>query len=196
VGGGVGIAPCYPQAKELKEAGNRVITIMGARNRDLHFWIDKFTEISDELIVTTDDGSMGMKGLVIEPLREILKSREISLVIAIGPLIMMKSVVELTEGNTDYPKVETMVSLNTIMIDGTGMCGGCRFLTKEGEIYFACVDGPDVDGHIVNFENLLERGKRYKNQEKKALKNYEHECRSLKKYKMKNLKLKEKGAEQ
>jgi ferredoxin/flavodoxin---NADP+ reductase len=195
VGGGVGIAPCYPQAKELKEVGNRVITIMGARNRDLHFWIDKFTEISDKLIITTNDGSLGMKGLVIEPLKEILKSREISLVIAIGPLIMMKSVVELTKGIEDFPKVDTMVSLNTIMIDGTGMCGGCRFLTQEGEIYFACVDGPDVDGHIVNFENLMERAKRYADQEQKALETYKHKCRSLEKFKSENPKVKEKGAE-
>jgi len=196
VGGGVGIAPCYPQAKELKKAGNRIISIIGAKNKDLHFWNDKMDEISDELIVTTDDGSLGRKGFVTEPLKEILQNRKISLIIAIGPLIMMKNVVDLTRGTKEFPKVNTMVSLNTIMIDGTGMCGGCRFLTQEGEIYFACVDGPDVDGHMVNFENLLERAKRYENQEQKAMEIYDHKCRSLEKFEKENKVIKEEGVNQ
>lgn len=196
IGGGVGIAPCYPQAKELKKAGNRIISIIGAKDKDLHFWNDKMDEISDELIVTTDDGSLGRKGFVTEPLKEILQSRKISLVIAIGPLIMMKHVVDLTRGTKEFPEVNTMVSLNTIMIDGTGMCGGCRFLSREGEIYFACVDGPDVDGHMVNFENLLKRAKRYANQEQKAMEVYDHKCRSLEKFETNSKGIKEKGANQ
>ncbi|TXT59191.1 MAG: Sulfide dehydrogenase subunit beta [Promethearchaeota archaeon] len=194
IGGGVGIAPCYPQAKELKEAGNEIITIMGAQTKDLLFWVDKMAKISDELIITTDDGSQGIKGFVTQPLKNILKKSEISLVIAIGPLIMMKNVVNLTKGTDEFPKVDTKVSLNTIMIDGTGMCGGCRFLTHEGEIYFACVDGPDVDGHMVDFDNLLKRANRYKDQEQKLMEAYKHKCRSLEKFYSENQKVEEEGA--
>ena len=183
IGGGIGIAPCYPQAKELKEAGNKIITILGARSKGLLIWKNRINSISDELIITTDDGSEGIKGVVTDPLKEILKNKEISLVIAIGPLIMMKFVVMATNGSEGLPKVKTYVSLNTIMIDGTGMCGCCRFSTLEGDIKFACVDGPDVDGHIIDFDNLLKRANRFLDKEKYSLECYDDECRALEKYK-------------
>ena len=183
IGGGVGIAPCYPQAKELKEAGNKVISILGARNTGLLFWKDKMSSVSDEVIICTDDGSEGIKGVVTVPLTEIIKREKISIVIAIGPLIMMKYVALTTNGSGDLPKVKTFVSLNTIMIDGTGMCGGCRFSTLDGGVQFACVDGPDVDGHIVDFDNLLKRANRFIDQEKESLECYDEECRALKKFK-------------
>jgi len=179
IGGGIGIAPCFPQAKELRDAGNEIISILGARNKSLLIWKEKMKTVSDELIVTTDDGSEGIKGVVTDPLKQIMQKRKISLVIAIGPLIMMKYVVLTTNGSGDLPKVKTFVSLNTIMIDGTGMCGCCRFSTLEGNIQFACVDGPDVDGHIVDFDNLLKRADRFLEQEKVSLECYDDECRAL-----------------
>ncbi len=182
IGGGVGIAPCYPQAKELKEVGNKIISILGARNKELLFWRDKMGSVSDELIICTDDGSEGIKGVVTEPLKDLLKREKLSIVIAIGPLIMMKYVALTTNGFDGLPKVKTIVSLNTIMIDGTGMCGGCRFPTIDGKIGFACVDGPDVDGHIVDFDNLLKRAKRFEKQEKESLELYDRECKALKKF--------------
>jgi len=182
IGGGIGIAPCYPQAKELKEAGNKVITIIGARNTDLLFWRERMRAVSDELIICTDDGTEGIKGVVTEPLKELIAREKISIVIAIGPLIMMKYVAQTTDGSGDFPKVKTYVSLNTIMIDGTGMCGGCRFSTIDEDIYFACIDGPDVDGHIVDFDNLIKRSIRFIEQEKKSLDQYDHECKALNKF--------------
>jgi ferredoxin--NADP+ reductase len=182
VGGGVGIAACYPQAKELKEAGNKIISILGARSKGLLIWRDKMDSVSDELIITTNDGSEGIKGVVTDPLKEIIKKKKISLVITIGPLIMMKYVVLTTNGSGGLPKVKTFVSLNTIMIDGTGMCGSCRFSTLDGGVQFACVDGPDVDGHIVDFDNLLKRADRFLEQEKHSLECYDEECRALEKY--------------
>jgi len=179
IGGGIGIAPCYLQAKELKEAGNEIITILGARSKGLLIWKEKMETVSDQLIITTDDGSEGMKGVVTDPLKKIMQERKISLVIAIGPLIMMKYVALTTNGTGDLPKVKTFVSLNTIMVDGTGMCGSCRFSTLEGDIQFACVDGPDVDGHIVDFDNLLKRANRFLDQEKESLECYDDECRAL-----------------
>ena len=179
IGGGVGIAPCFPQAKELREAGNEIITILGARNKSLLIWKEKMKSVSDELIITTNDGSEGIQGVVTDPLKEIMQKRKISLVIAIGPLVMMKYVALTTNGSEDLPKVKTFVSLNTIMIDGTGMCGCCRFSTLEGDIQFACVDGPDVDGHIVDFDNLLKRADRFVEQEKESLECYDEECRAL-----------------
>ncbi len=183
IGGGVGIAPCYPQAKELKEAGNKIISIIGARSSKLLFWKEKMGDVSDELIICTDDGSEGIKGVVIDPLIDLLKKEELSLVIAIGPLIMMKYVALTTNGSQGLPKIKTYVSLNTIMIDGTGMCGGCRFSTMDGEIYFACVDGPDIDGHSVDFDNLIKRAKRFIPQEKESLERYDHECAALENFK-------------
>ncbi|MGV9198251.1 MAG: sulfide/dihydroorotate dehydrogenase-like FAD/NAD-binding protein [Promethearchaeia archaeon] len=180
IGGGVGIAPAFPQAKELKEAGNEIISIIGARNKKLLFWKEKMAKHSDELIICTDDGSEGEKGVVTEPLKRILAEQTISLVIAIGPLIMMKYVCLTTDGSEELPKVPTMVSLNPIMVDGTGMCGGCRFSTVDGEIFFACVDGPDVDGHTVDFDNLIKRSCRYEDKECLAHDQFEHECKALK----------------
>ncbi|MHA1293116.1 MAG: sulfide/dihydroorotate dehydrogenase-like FAD/NAD-binding protein [Promethearchaeota archaeon] len=179
IGGGVGIAPCYPQAKELKHKSNKIISILGTRTKNLLFWKDKMKEVSDELIICTEDGSEGKKGLVTDILKGILKREKISLVIAIGPLIMMKYVAQMTNGKGNFPKVKTMVSLNTIMVDGTGMCGGCRFSTHDGKFFFACVDGPDVDGHIVDFDNLLKRAKRFERQEKEALEKYNEECKAI-----------------
>jgi ferredoxin--NADP+ reductase len=183
IGGGVGIAPCYPQAKELKEVGNTIITIIGARNTDLLFWREKMRSVSDELIICTDDGTEGIKAVVTQPLKEILVRQKISIVIAIGPLIMMKFVALTTDGTGDLAKVKTFASLNTIMIDGTGMCGGCRFNTVDGEIYYACVDGPDVDAHQVDFDNLLDRSRRFIELEKLSLDKYDHECKAMNKFK-------------
>jgi ferredoxin--NADP+ reductase len=174
VGGGVGVAPIYPIARALKEAGNKVISIIGARTEGLLFWEDRMKKVSDELIVCTDDGSHGRKALVTEPLREILDdaSSHVAKVWAIGPAVMMKFVV-LTTKPYDIP---TIVSLNTIMIDGTGMCGGCRVLLEDGA-QFVCVDGPEFDGHKVDWDNLLSRLSFYRDEEKKAVEYWEHKCR-------------------
>ncbi|MFX1436138.1 MAG: sulfide/dihydroorotate dehydrogenase-like FAD/NAD-binding protein [Promethearchaeota archaeon] len=180
IGGGVGIAPCYPQAKELKQIGNRIISILGARTKDLIFWRERMAEVSEKVIICTNDGTEGIEGFVTKPLRDIISKEKISLVIAIGPMIMMKNVAELTSGIEGLTQVKTFVSLNTIMIDGTGMCGGCRFPTKDGEIHFACVEGPDVDGHIVDFDILLNREKRFDEFEKKSFDLYKKECKNLK----------------
>lgn len=161
VGGGIGVAPVYPIARAYHELGNKVISIVGARSKDLIIWRDKMQAISDELIITTDDGSEGHKGFVTDPLREMLeKGEKIDLVLAIGPVIMMKNVAATTKpfGN------KTTVSLNTIMVDGTGMCGGCRVMVGN-ENKFACVDGPEFDGHLVDFANLMQRQMMYKDQE-------------------------------
>lgn len=174
VGGGVGIAPMYPIARELKEAGNEVISIIGARNKDLLFWEDKMRAVSDELIVTTDDGSYGRKALVTEPLKEILSSgRKIAKIWAIGPAIMMKFVALTTQPFG----VETIVSLNSIMVDGTGMCGACR-VSVGGQTRFVCVEGPEFDGHLVDWNLLLERQRQYLEQEKLAVDEWKsHECK-------------------
>ena len=176
VAGGVGVAPMFPITRALKEAGNRVITIMGARNKDLIFWEERMREYSDELIVCTDDGSYGRKALVTEPLKEILEgdAEDIAKIWAIGPTIMMKFV-SLT---TEPFEVSTIVSLNTIMVDGTGMCGGCRVAMKGRQAKFACVDGPEFDGHFVNWDKVMARMTFYKQQEKEAVIRYEEEhCR-------------------
>ncbi len=174
VGGGVGIAPIYPIARALKEAGNKVISIIGARNKDLLFWEDKMRAVSDELHICTDDGSHGRKALVTDPLREILedKNRPVAKVWAIGPAIMMKFVATTTKPFS----IPTMVSLNTVMIDGTGMCGGCRVLLEDGA-QFVCVDGPEFDGHKVDWTNLLSRLQFYRDEEKAAVDHYKnHTC--------------------
>jgi len=176
VAGGVGVAPMFPITRALKEAGNKVITIVGARNKALLFWEDRMAEYSDEFIVCTDDGSRGRKALVTEPLKEILDSEEpIAHIWSIGPTIMMKFV-SLT---TEPYKVPTTVSLNTIMVDGTGMCGGCRVVMKKTQAQFACVDGPEFDAHNVNWDQVLSRMNFYKKQEHDALERFEHdhECR-------------------
>lgn len=161
VGGGIGVAPVYPIARAYHELGNKVISIVGARSKDLIIWRDKMQAISDELIITTDDGSEGHKGFVTDPLREMLeKGEKIDLVLAIGPVIMMKNVAATTKPFG----IKTTVSLNTIMVDGTGMCGGCRVMVGN-ENKFACVDGPEFDGHLVDFANLMQRQMMYKDQE-------------------------------
>lgn len=161
VGGGIGVAPVYPIARAYHELGNKVISIIGARNKDLIIWQDKMAAISDEVIITTDDGSAGHKGFVTDPLKAMLeKGEKVDLVLAIGPVIMMKNIAAVTKPFG----VKTTASLNTIMVDGTGMCGGCR-VNVGGENKFACVDGPEFDAHQVDFANLLMRQQMYKNQE-------------------------------
>jgi ferredoxin--NADP+ reductase len=168
VGGGVGIAPIYPIARALKEAGNKIISIIGARTKELIFWEEKMRNISDELIVTTDDGSYGRKAVVTIPLEEILREdKDLKLVIAIGPAIMMKFVCITTEKYN----VKTIVSLNSIMVDATGMCGACR-VEVGGVTKFACVDGPEFDGHKVNFDLLMARQRMYPEEEKIAFDRY------------------------
>jgi NAD(P)H-flavin reductase len=173
VGGGLGVAPVFPQARGFKEAGAFVIGVIGFRNRALIFWEDKFRSCCDELIVCTDDGSVGVKGPVTEGIkRAIAKHPDIGEVIAIGPPVMMKACAEATRPH----KIRTMVSLNPVMVDGTGMCGGCR-VRVGGEIKFACVDGPDFDGHQVDFEDLTTRLKRFATEEKAALERWAESCR-------------------
>lgn len=168
VGGGVGIAPIYPIARALKEAGNKVLSIIGARMKDLIFWEDKMRNVSDELIITTDDGSHGRKAVVTVPLDEFLREdKDIKLVYAIGPAIMMKFVCVTTEKH----KVKTIVSLNSIMVDATGMCGACR-VEVGGQTKFACVDGPEFDGHQVDFNLLMSRQRMYLDEEKIAFERY------------------------
>lgn len=161
VGGGIGVAPLHPIAQAMKAAGNRLVAILGARTRELIIMEDDMRRIADELIVVTDDGSYGRKALVTEPLKE--QSQRVpppDCVVAIGPPIMMKFCAETTRPFG----IKTIVSLNTIMIDGTGMCGGCR-VTVGGETKFVCVDGPEFDGHQVDFDNMMQRLGAYKKQE-------------------------------
>ena len=173
VGGGVGIAPIYPIARDLKEAGNKVISIIGARNKDLLFWEDKMRAISDELIVCTDDGSYGRKALVTIPMKEMLEAgRPIDRIWAIGPAIMMKFC-----ALTAKPfGVHMEVSLNSIMVDGTGMCGACR-VEVGGQTRFVCVDGPEFDGYQVDWDQLLARQRIYLEQEQEATAKWDHDCR-------------------
>ncbi|MCW5698953.1 MAG: sulfide/dihydroorotate dehydrogenase-like FAD/NAD-binding protein, partial [Rhodospirillales bacterium] len=171
VGGGLGVAPVYPQLRAFKDAGNRTIGIVGFRERSLVFWEDRFRPYCDDLIVCTDDGSYGRPGLVTTALHDVLAKDKVDLVIAIGPLPMMHACVETTRPFG----VRTMVSLNAIMVDGTGMCGSCR-VNVGGEVKFACVDGPDFDGHRVDFSELLARQKRFKRQEAAASDDYAHLC--------------------
>ena len=173
VGGGLGVAPVYPQARAYKQAGAYVIGVLGFRNKALMFWEDKFRAVCDELIVCTDDGSAGIKGLVTEGIRQAIeKHPDIDEVVAIGPPVMMKGCAEATRPHG----IKTTVSLNPVMVDGTGMCGGCR--VKIGEtIKFACVDGPDFDGHQVDFDDLMKRLGRYKPTEKLALEVFNDSCR-------------------
>ena len=174
VGGGVGCAIAYPVAKKLHELGCEVHSIIGFRNKDLVILEKEFTNVSDKLFVMTDDGSYGTKGVVTNPLKELIESGEnYDEVIAIGPLIMMKFVVATTKPHN----IKTVVSMNPIMIDGTGMCGGCR-LTVGGKTKFACVDGPDFDGFEVDFDEAISRSRSYTDFEKHA---YEEACNLYKK---------------
>ncbi len=168
VGGGVGIAPIHPIARSLRQAGNKVISIIGARNKDLLFWEDKMKKVSDELIVTTDDGSYAAKGVVTEPLKAKLEGGKVDRVIAIGPAVMMK----FCSLTTKPFNVPTIVSLNSIMVDGTGMCGCCR-ISVGGKTKFACVDGPDFDGHQVDWNIAFDRQKVYLKEEKESLDRWE-----------------------
>lgn len=173
VGGGIGAAPLLPIAKSLKEAGNTIISILGARNKELLILEDEFKSISDEMIVVTDDGSYGRKALVTEPLEEICqRNPKPNFAIAIGPAIMMKFCCQTTEKH----QVPTQVSLNTIMVDGTGMCGGCR-VEIGGQTKFVCVDGPEFDGHQVNFDVMMKRMHAYKTLEQKAYDQFNHDCK-------------------
>jgi ferredoxin/flavodoxin---NADP+ reductase len=172
VGGGVGVAPITPIARGLKQAGNKVISIMGARSKDLLFWEDRLSQFSDRLIVTTDDGSYGRKGLVTEPLKELLTSKEkIDKVIAVGPVVMMKFC-SLTTRPFGVP---TIVSLNPIMLDGTGMCGCCR-VSVGGITRFACVDGPEFDGHQVDWDLLTIRSRAYAAEEQLSMEQWKCRC--------------------
>jgi len=167
VAGGVGTAPIYPIARALRESGQRVITIQGARTKELLFWTDRLKAVSDQHIITTDDGSCGRKGVVTQPLVELLRaepSERVGCVYAIGPAVMMK----FCSLATQPFRVPTVVSLNSVMVDGTGMCGGCR-VEIGGETKFTCVDGPEFDGHLVDWNLLLSRQKIYCEQEKCAL---------------------------
>jgi ferredoxin--NADP+ reductase len=174
VGGGIGNAPLLPIAKALKEAGNTIISILGARNKELLVLEDDFAKVSDELIITTDDGSYGRKALVTEPLKEVCRrDKKPDLVVAIGPAIMMKFCCEVTK-QFDIP---TQVSLNTIMVDATGMCGGCR-VEYDGKPKFVCVDGPEFDGHKIDFDLMMKRLNAYKDQEQQAYEQYKkHKCK-------------------
>ncbi|MBL8327160.1 MAG: sulfide/dihydroorotate dehydrogenase-like FAD/NAD-binding protein [Rubrivivax sp.] len=173
VGGGLGVAPVYPQARAHKEAGAAVIGVVGFRNRDLMFWHDKFAAVCDEFVVCTDDGSAGVKGRVTEGLAQVLaRHADVDEVVAIGPPVMMKGCAELTRPRG----IATVVSLNPVMVDGTGMCGGCRVKIGE-QMKFACVDGPDFDGHLVDFDDLTARLVRFKRAEGEALARFEESCR-------------------
>jgi ferredoxin--NADP+ reductase len=172
VGGGIGVAPMHPIAQAMKAAGNKVTIIMGARNKELLIMEEEMRKIADELIIVTDDGSYGRKGLVTEPLKELCESEnnKPDEAIVIGPPVMMKFCALTTKPYN----VPTVASLNTIMIDGTGMCGGCR-ITVGGETKFVCVDGPEFDAHQVDFDQMMKRLSAYKPQEERAR---DHVCRS------------------
>lgn len=173
IGGGTGIAITYPIAKALGEAGNKIISILGAREKDLLFYEEEVKAISDELIICTDDGSYGQKGLVTEMLKQVVDGGEdLKLVVAIGPVPMMKFV-SLMSKEFEIP---TIVSLNPIMIDGSGMCGCCRVVV-DGQTKFACVDGPEFDAHKVDFDLLTKRLASYRDEEKESYERYQHECK-------------------
>jgi sulfide dehydrogenase subunit beta len=173
VGGGLGVAPMYPQARGFKQNGAYVIGVVGFRNKHLVFWQDKFRSCCDELIICTDDGSAGIKGLVSDGIRLAMQRHaDIDEVVAIGPPVMMKACAEVTRARG----IRTIVSLNPIMVDGTGMCGGCRVKIGD-EVKFACVDGPDFDGHKVDFDDLMMRLRRFSGQEKRAMERWSADCR-------------------
>lgn len=160
--GGYGAAPCYLIAKAFKEAGNKVYMIMGARNKDLIFWNEKMKDACSELYITTDDGSLCTKGFVTDVFKDIMANEKVDYAIAVGPMPMMRAVAELTRGSG----IKTEASMNPIMVDGTGMCGACR-VTVGGKVKFACVDGPDFDAHEIDFDEVINRTKIYKDYEKK-----------------------------
>jgi ferredoxin--NADP+ reductase len=169
VAGGVGAAPVYSIARAMREVGNRVLVIQGARTKDLLFWCDRLEQVGDGHIITTDDGSAGRSGLVTEPLGELLRAglHEIGCVYTIGPTVMMRACAEMTRPLG----IKTVASLNTIMVDGTGMCGGCR-VRVGGESKFTCVDGPEFDAHAIDWDNVLSRRRMYHEPERCALDRY------------------------
>jgi ferredoxin--NADP+ reductase len=174
VGGGIGIAPAHPIVQALRAAGNEVIAILGARSKDLLIMEAEMRRAADEVRICTDDGSYGRKGLVTDVLADLIAERGgLGFVFAVGPVPMMKYVSLLTQTHG----IPTMVSLNPIMVDGTGMCGGCR-VTVGGKTQFACVEGPDFDGHAVDFEELMQRQAFYREQEREAAALYEQPCAS------------------
>jgi NAD(P)H-flavin reductase len=173
VGGGLGVAPIFPQALGHKEAGAYVIAVLGFRTKSLVFWEDKFARTCDELILCTNDGSAGLKGLITDGVREALSRHDdIDELVAIGPPVMMKACAEVTRPRA----IKTTVSVNPIMVDGTGMCGGCRIKVGD-QVKFACVDGPDFDGHLVDFDDLMTRLARYKAEEREAEQRFAASCR-------------------
>jgi len=172
IGGGIGIAPLYPISKGMKEAGNRIVNILGARSENLLILEDEMSKTGDETIVCTDDGTRGKKGFVTDMLNDVILKENVNLVVAVGPVAMMKAVSQLTK----EIEIKTYVSLNSVMIDGTGMCGGCR-VTVGGETKFTCVDGPEFDGHLVDFDNLGLRLKTYHTEETESYNNYKHKCK-------------------
>jgi NAD(P)H-flavin reductase len=175
VGGGLGVAPIYPHLRAYKQAGARVVAIIGFRTQALAFWQDRFAAACDELLVCTDDGSLGRRGLVTEALAEVIAREPVDEVVAIGPPVMMRACAEVTRG----PRIHTTVSLNPIMVDGTGMCGGCRVRVGE-QMRFACVDGPDFDAHQVDFTELIARLGRFRSEERAALSDWASgSCRLL-----------------
>ena len=170
IGGGIGAAPLLPIATAIKEAGNRLLSIVGARTKDLLILEDEMRAVSDEIVVTTDDGSYAKKGFVTNALQEFIdRGEKIGLCIAIGPVPMMRAVAEVTRPHG----IKTMVSLNPIMVDATGMCGACR-VTVGGKTKFVCVDGPEFDGHEVDFKELVMRNRAYLREEKTAMERIEH----------------------
>ena len=172
MGGGVGTAMAYPTAVALKKAGNRVISIVGARNKELVIFERELREVSDALLITTDDGSYADKGFVTDKLRQLIENgTRIDLVLAVGPIPMMRAVAEMTRKE----HIRTIVSLNPIMIDGTGMCGGCRVLV-DGKSEFACVDGPEFDAHRVDFSVLVQRNSMYRAAEQKSMEQFQHQA--------------------
>jgi NAD(P)H-flavin reductase len=173
VGGGLGVAPVFPQARAFREAGAYVIGVVGFRNAGLVFWDDKFRSVCDEFILCTDDGSAGMKGIITAGVElAIERHKDIDECVAIGPPVMMRGVAATTRPH----KIKTVVSLNPLMVDGTGMCGGCR-VKVGGQVKFACVDGPDFDAHQVDFDDLMQRLKRFAEEEKVAMERFGETCR-------------------
>lgn len=171
IGGGVGTAIALPTARALREAGNHVISILGARTKDLLILEDEVRAVSDEVFIMTDDGSYGEKGVVTLKLNELIASRDVDFVLAIGPIPMMRAVADTTRDKD----IHTVVSLNSIMVDGTGMCGGCRVLVGN-KSQFACVDGPEFDAHDVDFGVLAQRNAMYREQEKESLDRFRGAC--------------------
>jgi NAD(P)H-flavin reductase len=172
VGGGLGVAPIFPHARAFKEAGAYVIGIVGFRSKNLIFWQEKFESICDEFVICTDDGSVGIKGVITEGIRQTIQEHaDIDQFVAIGPPIMMRACAEATRPHN----IKTIVSLNPLMVDGTGMCGGCRVKVAD-QVKFACVDGPEFDGHQVDFDDLMMRLKRFGDVEKAALELWSESC--------------------